>query len=389
MVNLSSYSASIVEWLNDFAEVGVLITDLELRIRGWNRWFEERSGRKAADFVGKPLVEIFPELAARGLDALYRDALNGQMQVLSHRFHRYLIKLPPPSDCSFPEMQQTARVVPLGRDEIVGTMTVIEDVSARVGREKELEEARREAEFANSAKDRFLAVLSHDLRAPLSSIISWVQILQKRSCEAQVVDKGLLSIERNATVQMQLIEQILDIPRIASGKISLELEPLDVKDVVSAVLDSIQPLAEAKGVRLERILPEAARTTTADPKRFHQIVWNLLSNAVKFTPAGGSVRTVLEYRENEFQLSVADSGMGIAPGDLPHVFKAHWQSGKTHGHGGLGLGLAIVSELVTLHGGSIRAESAGQGQGATFTAAFPWSPAADAASKAGILTLQS
>lgn len=373
MLKVFNLNNAIVDWLNDYAPQGILTTDTDLVIRGWNRWLEQHSGRSVETTLGCRLFDIFPELVERRLDRFYVEALNGEAKVLAHRFHRYLVKLPAKSEYRLAEMQQTARIAPLvdgGR--IVGTITAIEDVSERVVKEDELNAARHDAEDANRAKDRFLAMLSHDLRTPLSAILGWSKLIRGRTLDAKMVDRGLESIERNAGVQLQLIEEILDISRIAAGKLQLELESVDVKDLIAAALDVVTPMAEAKGIRIERSLPAHGRIASADPKRFQQIVWNLVSNAVKFTPDGGHVRVSLVYEDKGFELRISDTGVGIAAEDIVHIFEPLWQAGDSGAQGGLGLGLSIVQELVGLHGGTIRVDSPGPGQGATFTVRLPW-----------------
>jgi len=333
--------------------------------------------------VGRPLFEAFPDLVARQLDRLYLDALNGQVSVLAHRFHKYLLKFPAP-DYGLDEMQQSAVIAPLLREgEVIGTISIIDDVTERVIRENELLAAREEAYKANEAKDRFIAVLSHDLRTPLTAIVGWSRVFRERAGDERMVLKGADVIERNAAVQLSLIEKILDISRINAAKLELDIEPVDVPAAVCAALETLEPIAQSKGVRIDRVsTPREHRTAKLDPKRFQQIIWNLISNALKFTPKGGTVRVDLEYASDAFQLSIADTGKGISAENMPHLFEPLWQAEGSSGHGGLGLGLAIVRNLVDLHGGSIRAESAGADKGAVFIVRIPWSgpPAAMAGS---------
>jgi signal transduction histidine kinase len=269
-------------------------------------------------------------------------------------------------------MQQTARIWPLMNDGAVcGTITSIEDVSERVVREAELSLAREQAEDANQAKDKLLATLSHDLRTPLSSILGWIRLMQKAPGDAVLMSRAMKSIESNTMLQVQLIDQILDTSRIASGKIEISLEEADLSAVTNTAIDAIVPLAESKEIRIQREVPPGPAILCLDPKRIHQIVWNLLSNAVKFTPDGGTVHVSLLLSEAGAKLKVTDTGMGIGEDDLDHIFEPLWQSEQAGGHGGLGLGLSIAKQLAELHGGSIRAESGGPGQGATFTLELP------------------
>lgn len=381
MLKHTDFDGAIFRWLNDYAPQGILITDTDLVIRGWNLWLEQHTGRSAAAALGKPLLEVFPELAQRRLDDLYREALHGQVTVLAQRFHQYLVRLDARPEYGLPAMQQSARIAPLmERGEVIGTITAIEDVSERVVRENDLTAAREAADRANQAKDRFLAVLSHDLRTPLTAILGWAQIFRARPGDEQIVKRGADVIERNAAIQLQLIEQILDISRFTASKLELNVESGVVREMVVTALETLEPVAEAKGIRIEQNLPEDPRIASLDPKRFQQIIWNLISNALKFTPKGGWVRVTLTHAEKAFQLAVADNGKGIDAENLPHLFEPLWQAEDSEGHGGLGLGLAIVRSLVQLHGGTVRAESAGPGQGAQFIVEIPWRPASGQAS---------
>jgi signal transduction histidine kinase/CheY-like chemotaxis protein len=238
--------------------------------------------------------------------------------------------------------------------------------------------ARDEAERANRSKDEFLAILSHELRTPLYAIQGWAQLLRRGSLGAQDVERGLEVIERNARVQTRLIEDLLDMSRIVSGKLRLDLQPLDPTQLVASAVASIRPAADAKAVRLLTELEPHAGPIRGDPSRLQQVVWNLLSNAVKFTPAGGLVQVTLARDEGEVELSVRDNGCGIGPEFMAHLFERFTQadSRTTRASGGLGLGLSIARHLVELHGGTISARSDGEGRGATFVVRLPVAPQA-------------
>lgn len=233
--------------------------------------------------------------------------------------------------------------------------------------------ARAEAESANRTKDEFLATLSHELRTPLNAILGWAQLLAVGGVEGEEFTHALETIERNAKVQAQLIEDLLDLSRIISGKLRLELEKVDLPAAVEAALDSVRPTAEAKGVRLVPILDSHATPVLGDPNRLQQVVWNLLSNAIKFTPKGGKVQLFLQATGDQAEIVVSDTGQGIKAEFLPYVFDRLRQqdASSTRRHGGLGLGLAIVRHLVELHGGSVAAESRGENKGATFSVRIP------------------
>src|SRR5687768_6761316 len=235
------------------------------------------------------------------------------------------------------------------------------------------ERARAEAEAANRIKDEFLATLSHELRTPLTSLLGWSSVLRESRREEKVLVQGLEAIDRNARVQAQLIDDLLDVSRIVSGKLNLDVRPLDISSVTRASINVVQPAAHAKGITLEYWAQPGLGAISADSARLQQIIWNLLSNAVKFTPHGGKINVRVARDGSNAKVTVNDSGQGIDPEFLPRVFDRFRQadSSTTRNFGGLGLGLAIVRHLVELHGGTVSAESEGVGMGATFSASFP------------------
>jgi signal transduction histidine kinase/ActR/RegA family two-component response regulator len=233
--------------------------------------------------------------------------------------------------------------------------------------------ARSEAERAGRMKDEFLATLSHELRTPLNAIVGWVTLLQAGHVSDTIRAQGLETIERNARAQTRIIEDLLDMSRIISGKIKLDVRPADLGEVITAAMDTVRPAAEAKGILLNRNLEPSPKEFPCDPNRLKQVFWNLLTNAIKFTPQSGTVTVSLRKVNSQVIISVADSGQGIERDFLPFVFDRFRQadSSTTRHQGGLGLGLAIVKQLVELHGGRVTAESAGTELGATFTVALP------------------
>jgi signal transduction histidine kinase len=244
--------------------------------------------------------------------------------------------------------------------------------------------ARMEAQAANRVKDEFLTTLSHELRTPLNAILGWAQLLAGGQLPEATARRAVEIIERNTRLQAQLIDDLLDISRIVTGKLRLELKPVAVRTILEASAESVLPAATARDVALVLECENATDAVLCDPGRMQQIIWNLLSNAIKFTPKGGRV-TLSERREGAaVVIAVADTGVGIEPEFLPHVFDRFRQQdpASTRKYGGLGLGLSIVHHLVALHGGTIDAESAGGGQGATFTIRVPLSPIAPAAEDA-------
>jgi len=233
--------------------------------------------------------------------------------------------------------------------------------------------ARSEAEAANRVKDEFLATLSHELRTPLTSMLGWANILRQAPINQETLNKGLEVIERNARVQTQLIDDLLEVSRIVSGKIHLDVHPVELSLVVEAAIAVVRPAVDAKSIRLNFTSEPALGAISADSARLQQIVWNLLSNAVKFTPEHGRIDVRLERVNGHARLTVTDTGRGISPEFLPRVFDRFRQadSSTTRQYGGLGLGLAIVRQLVELHGGTVQAESQGHGLGSSFSVTFP------------------
>ncbi|HIK05897.1 MAG TPA: PAS domain S-box protein [Trichormus sp. M33_DOE_039] len=233
--------------------------------------------------------------------------------------------------------------------------------------------ARREAEVANRIKDEFLAVLSHELRTPLNPILGWSKLLRSRQFDQSTVERALETIERNAKLQTQLIEDLLDVSRILQGKLTLNLCPVSIIMVVEAAVETVRLAAEAKSITIETVLDHNLGQVMGDPNRLQQVIWNLLSNAVKFTPTGGRVEIHLTEVNHQVQIQVSDTGKGIAPDFLPYVFDYFRQadSTTTRKFGGLGLGLAIVRQVVELHRGSVTAFSQGEGMGATFRVNLP------------------
>jgi signal transduction histidine kinase/ActR/RegA family two-component response regulator len=235
------------------------------------------------------------------------------------------------------------------------------------------QDARAAAEAANRAKDEFLAVLSHELRTPLNAVYGWARMLRSGELHGDRVNRALEAIERNANAQVQLIDDLLDVSRVVSGKMRLDVRAVDLVLVVESALDAVRPAADAKAIRLQSALDPKAGPVAGDPDRLRQVVWNLLMNAVKFTPPGGQVHVRLERVDAHVRIVVSDTGEGIAAQVLPFVFDRFRQadSSSTRIHSGLGLGLALVKHLVDLHGGTVAAESAGVGQGATFVVTLP------------------
>ena len=281
-------------------------------------------------------------------------------------------------------------IVPLvARGRTIGVMIFCMAESGRVYGEADLELAEElarraalavdnarlysEAHEANRIKDEFLATISHELRTPLTAILGWAQMLHGGKLDETTAQRAVNSIERNAKSQAHLIEDLLDISRIITGKLRLDVRRVDLAPIIETAVDGVRPAADAKDIRLLKVIDERAGLISGDPDRLQQVLWNLLSNAIKFTPRGGRVQVRLERVESYAQITVSDTGQGIHADFLPYMFDLFRQADSTitRSHGGLGLGLAIVRRVVEMHGGSVQADSDGEGQGATFTVTFP------------------
>jgi signal transduction histidine kinase/CheY-like chemotaxis protein len=382
-VDASRLPAALVRWFSELTHEGMFATDRELRVIVWNRWMEIHTERPAKSVIGKPLFELYPGLVARGVEQSYREALSGRIAVMSFGLHRYILPLPPThADLGLDEMPQSGRIGPLSDgDEVIGTVTTLEDISDRLTREAELRKrievqqlARLTAEKALRAKDEFLSTVSHEMRNPLNAVLGWTRILiDRKEIDAELLERALRVIDRNAASQVRMIDDLLDVARIASGKLRLEMQPVDLLAVVLAALDVVAPAARARQIEIRTRLDAQSPRVLGDQQRLQQIVWNLLSNAVKFTEPGGHVEVSVAHAGRILRLVVTDTGHGISPEFLPFVLERFRQSdsSSTRRHGGLGLGLALVRELVELHGGQVTVASEGERRGATFTVDLP------------------
>jgi len=256
----------------------------------------------------------------------------------------------------------------------------IMDITRRKRAEEELEEvlareqtARYESEDSNRLKDEFIALVSHELRSPLNAILGWTRILRQGRPDEELYQRATEIIERSARMQSQLIEDLMDTARIVRGKLKLEVRPVNLVTVIEKAIDVVRPAADARGITLEARLDHEAGQITGDPDRLQQVVWNLLSNAVKFTSEGGRIEVTLGRVDPYVQIAVRDTGCGISPEFMPHLFERYHQADTSSGRrkGGLGLGLTLVRQLVEMHGGVVTAESDGEGKGAIFTVKLP------------------
>ena len=240
----------------------------------------------------------------------------------------------------------------------------------------EAEQAARQAEESSRLKEEFLATISHELRTPLSAILGWARMLRLGQLSPENSAKALDTIERNARAQAQLVDDLLDVSRIITGKLRMDVRPSDPNSFIDAAVEAVRPAAEAKGVRVQKVVDTGAVSIPGDPVRLQQVVWNLLANAIKFTPRGGRVQIRSERVNSHLEIVVSDTGQGISRDFLPHVFDRFRQADQktSRQHGGMGLGLAIVRHLVEMHGGTVSANSEGEGKGATFTVSLPIAP---------------
>jgi PAS domain S-box-containing protein len=356
----------------------VIATDDHGRVTGMNEVAESLTGWKTTDATGRPFEEVFVtfnEESRLGVEnpigrVLREGAIAGlaNHSVLRSKDGREI----PVDDCAAPIRSADGRmsgVVLVFRD-VTAQRQIERDRAALMNAERE---AKRLAEEASRAKDEFLAMLSHELRTPLSSILGWSMMLRSGQLAVEQADHALGVIERNTRLEVQLVESLLDLSRITAGKLKLEMEQVDLSAIVSAVVESLRPQADNKGVHLTLDVPPNPVAAIGDTGRLQQIFSNLLTNAIKFTGPQGHINIRLTREESQALVHVMDDGEGIPADLIPHIFDRFRQAEGAEGraYGGLGLGLAIVRELTQAHGGTVSANSAGKGQGSTFTVALP------------------
>jgi PAS domain S-box-containing protein len=337
------------------------------------RWYEYTGFKrgKTGDDSWKPILH--PDDVDRCTETWYEAVRSGQPYEIEYRFKDRMAG-------GYKWFLGKALPVQNEKGEIVRWFGTCTDIDAQKRSEEQKRQileseraARMESEKLGRLKDEFLATLSHELRTPLNAILGWAHLIRKDPQDVEKALKGLEVIERSARTQAQLIADLLDMSRIITGKLRLDIQPVELPLVVEAALDSIRPAAEAKGVRIVKLIEPVPELIRGDPARLQQVVWNLLSNAVKFTPKDGKVEVVLNRVNSHVQILVRDTGKGIRPDFLPHLFERFRQedSSASRDHGGLGIGLALVKQLVELHGGTVHATSAGEGKGATFLVELP------------------
>ncbi|MFQ4141065.1 ATP-binding protein [Chlorogloeopsis sp. ULAP02] len=373
--------------LLDQIPLGAFVLNCDRTVLFWNCSLEEWTKIPRNQILGASIDDYFPHLnQPRYASRLHQIFEGGPPTIFSSQLHKYVIPVPLAAG-KYRIQHTTVTAVPaLNADSFYALFSIqdVTDLTLRVQEYKNLRDqalavaeerqrAKEAAETANRIKDEFLAIVSHELRSPLNPILGWAKLLRKRLLNEVVTARAIETIERNAELQVQLIEDLLDISRILRGKLGLNLEIVNLAVSIEAALETVRLAAEAKSIQINLYLDTNVGRVKGDSSRLQQIVWNLLSNAVKFTPPGGKVEAYLEQIDSQVQIRVKDTGNGISPDFLPHVFEYFRQadSGITRRAGGLGLGLAIVRQLVELHGGTVWAESPGEGQGATFTVCLP------------------
>jgi PAS domain S-box-containing protein len=365
----------MVESVSDYS---IFAIDPAGRILSWNKGAKEVFGYRKEEIVGESFAVLFtPEDRSQG--APERELENVRSKGRSRESCWHLRK-----DGS--RLWVSGLVDPL-EDEtgnLIGYVKVTRDATEEIAGRKRAEEereeylereriARSESEDANRLKDEFIALVSHELRSPLNAILGWTRILRQGRPDEELYQRATEIIERSSRMQSQLIDDLMDTARIVRGKLKLEVHPVNLAPLIEKAMDVVRPAADAKGITLDAALDRDADQITGDPDRLQQVVWNLLSNAVKFTNEGGRVEVMLGRVDPYIQISVRDTGCGISPEFMPYLFERYRQADTSGARrkGGLGLGLTLVRQLVEMHGGSVTAESEGEGEGATFTVKLP------------------
>jgi PAS domain S-box-containing protein len=354
------------------ASEGIWIIDGQARTTFINARLAEMFGYTPEEMLGsEPYAFVFEEeqQAAR---ELFRNRMSGDNRPLDFRYRR--------KDGSELLATVSTSILSGSKGEFIGLLALVTDNTERKRAEAERDEllereqrSRELAERASRMKDEFLTTLSHELRTPLNAMIGWSEMLTRGQVEPSMFPRAIEVINRNARAQAQLVEDMLDVSKIISGKFQLSVRPVELVPIVDSTIDVVRPMAEAKHIKIEKEFDFPTSQVSGDSTRLQQIMWNLLSNAIKFTPEGGQVKVRVGQANSQAEITVTDTGQGISAEFLPHVFERFRQadSSYTRKHSGLGLGLAIVRHLVELHGGTVSAYSVGEGQGSTFTVRIP------------------
>ena len=369
------------------SEDAIVSKTLEGIVTSWNGAAERLFGFTASEMIGQSITRIIPEELQHEEVEILGKLRRGE------RIERYeTIRVR--KDGQRLEISLTISPMRDSNGRIFGAAKIAHDITARRHAERQLQNremelaklaaerelfleseraARSTAERLSHMKDEFLATLSHELRTPINAIQGWATLLRERKNSPADHARGLETIERNARIQAQIVNDLLDMSRIISGKVQLEVQPLYLHEVINNSIDAVSQSAVAKNIRIQPMLDTGIGLVRGDPNRLQQVLWNLLSNAIKFTAKDGRVQVVLERVNSHVEICIEDTGIGIRPDFLPYVFDRFRQadSGTTRRHGGLGLGLSIVKNLVELHGGTVRVKSPGENQGSTFIVSLP------------------
>jgi PAS domain S-box-containing protein len=357
----------------DTSDDAIVSKTLEGVIKSWNRGAERIFGWTAEEAIGRHITLIIPRERYAEEDDVLARIRRGEL--IDH-FETVRVT----KDGRHVNISLTVSPVKDPNGRIIGASKIARDVTERRRLEDERERllarerrAREEAEAASRTKDELLAIVSHELRTPLNSILGYARMLRRGDLEEADRPRALDVIIRSAVAQSQMVEDLLDLSRIVSGRMALTFEKCAVSALVSEALDAVQPAAQTKGIMVSTAFDPDAGKIFCAPDRLRQVIWNLAMNAIKFTPAGGRVEVAVKHADGDIRIIVADNGVGISAGLLPHIFEPFRQedSSTTRAHGGLGLGLALVKHIVELHGGRVYAESPGKGEGATFTVSLP------------------
>jgi PAS domain S-box-containing protein len=357
---------SLLTAIIDSSDDAIISKDLNSIVTSWNPGAQQIFGYTSDEMVGQPIWRLFPpdrwDEEPRILDQIKQGKRVEHFETKRIRKDGKLI-----------DISVSISPVRNSRGDIIGASKIARDITEQKEVQARLIAAHQELQRADQLKSEFLATLSHELRTPLNAILGWLQVLRETGNDPNELNEGLAVIERNARAQAQMIEDLLDVSRIASGKVLLDIQQANLPAIVEAALQTLSPAAQAKSIRLTAAFSSVEGSVMGDRNRLQQVFWNLLSNAIKFTPKGGRVHVTIERRHSHVEVAVTDNGNGIKAEFLPHVFERFRQADGTTArrHGGLGLGLSIVKQLIEMHGGEVRAQSAGEGQGSTFTISLP------------------
>jgi len=375
-INLRDDEKALTGWLQaiiESADDAIISKTLDGILTSWNKAAEHIFGYTSEEAVGQSVLMLIPE-SLRDEETMILTKIRAGEKVEHYETKRRA------KDGRLVNVSLTVSPIRGADGTIIGASKILRDITRQKQIEDERDalltrekEAREQAEIASRAKDEFLGLLSHELRTPLNSILGWTRILSAHNLDPEAAASALETIDRNAKLQARLIDDMLDVSRIISGKLRLDAQPVDLTSVINAAVETVRPAAEAKRIHLNVALDFGTGTVLGDPVRLQQIVWNLVSNAVKFVPREGSVRVSLRRVNSHVEVSVLDNGPGIEDDFLPYVFDRFRQadSAANKKYSGLGLGLSIVRHLTELHGGTVEATNGGDGEGALFIVRLP------------------